>query len=595
FKFAQLYPRLEGIAETKRRRTEIHLLTTFDGVFLCEHAWKKGSEDEMNLLEQIKSRNILVVDDNQTNCEILQNQLSIWGFESSVCNDSTVVVNQMKIAQKMNRGFDLVVLDFCMPSMNGSDVAREISLEPSLRDTPIILLSSNHELMSHQEAQAIGIGCVMTKPARQSRLFDALVNLLARDSRVVHSQTAAAGETNVPPSQTPNFADQQVVATSPPSTTPTSVLSGPVTQTADDFPVAPAESQLAAEAQPATETRPAGEASQTGTEVLIAEDNPVNQMVVSQMLSSLGYSSAIAANGQVAVQRIQSGPPVAMVLMDGHMPVMDGLEATRAIRKWEQDSSADAAVPIVALTANVVRGIRQECKDAGMNDYMQKPITLKQLKNVVEKYAGPAVQLDQGIVAADADNAADVGNAADADIAADVDNAATTSDLPPFDVAGNVNHRGANQQPAASENRTSSVVLQPANPSDPQDILIDLESLHQKCGGDTVFQRQLLSIMRDAMPSRIDELANAVSVQDQSTVRNISHQLQGAAADSGLNAIAAAAKVLQTSAIEGNSERIRDGLQILEQRVEVTMNALQQILKEDYNGNNQEVLSHDSH
>jgi len=116
--------------------------------------------------------------------------------------------------------------------------------------------------------------------------------------------------------------------------------------------------------------------------ILVAEDNPINQKVAVRLLTKLGYNAEVAENGEAALQRVQDGEFDA-VLMDLHMPVMDGLEATRAIRNL---ATAVSQIPIIALTANALQDQRRECLAAGMNDFLTKPIDKTLFESVLDHW-----------------------------------------------------------------------------------------------------------------------------------------------------------------------------------------------------------------
>jgi len=129
--------------------------------------------------------------------------------------------------------------------------------------------------------------------------------------------------------------------------------------------------------------------------LLLAEDNLVNQRVAKLLLSKLGYPLDIVDNGQLAVQAVTqslagNGPPYAAVLMDCQMPVMDGFEATSAIRSLQ--ANGPSRLPIIAMTANAIQGDRERCLATGMDDYLSKPIQPEQLRRVLEQWVGPATQ-----------------------------------------------------------------------------------------------------------------------------------------------------------------------------------------------------------
>lgn len=131
-----------------------------------------------SLLQTLPNTKVLVVDDNSTNCEILKTQLTAWGFVSETCQCSELAADRLMLAKRNKTPFDILLLDFCMPVMDGRDVARLVRGSGEFDELPIILLSSNHEIMSEQDRADCGINLAMTKPVRQSRLFDSIVTVI---------------------------------------------------------------------------------------------------------------------------------------------------------------------------------------------------------------------------------------------------------------------------------------------------------------------------------------------------------------------------------------------------------------------------------
>ena len=135
-----------------------------------------AAEDKALLADLLNTR-VLVVDDNATNCEILSNQFDNWGLNVSVCKESTIAIDRMLVANQIGQPFDLLVLDYCMPEMNGRDVANAMQQYPELSEIKIILLSSNYEILSQQEMDDLRVHAAITKPARQSRLLLSLIHI----------------------------------------------------------------------------------------------------------------------------------------------------------------------------------------------------------------------------------------------------------------------------------------------------------------------------------------------------------------------------------------------------------------------------------
>ena len=217
--------------------------------------------------------------------------------------------------------YDVVLLDMQMPGMSGLDVAREIGARVA-PPPKMLLLSSICDLVRKDTAAAAGIAAVMAKPIRQRQLRDALAAALIG--------SAAAG---------------------------------------------PA-------ADPASGRSPSTCSAVAGMRVLLAEDNPVNLRVAVRFLQKLGCDIVSAVDGRDAIEQFRTNGPFDVVLMDCHMPVMDGYDATRAIRTLEAEERS-GRVPIIALTANAFEEDRTRCFAAGMDDFLAKPYSATQLEAVL--------------------------------------------------------------------------------------------------------------------------------------------------------------------------------------------------------------------
>ena len=256
-------------------------------------------------------KRLLVVDDNSTNRRILTMQTSRWGMK---VRDSETPAEALR---SMNAGdrFDLAIVDMHMPQMDGVGLAK--ALHAIDADMPIVLFTSLGRRELRGDAQGL-FAATLTKPLRQSSLFDALISLLAPDAdRIPHRDPAS---------------------------------------------------------KPAKPTMDGGMATRHPLRILLAEDNVVNQKLALRLLQQMGYRADLASNGLEVIQSIER-QPYDVVLMDVQMPEMDGLEATRRIvARWP------AARPrIVAMTANAMQGDRETCLDAGMDDYVTKPIRVEAL------------------------------------------------------------------------------------------------------------------------------------------------------------------------------------------------------------------------
>ena len=360
---------------------------------------RMSDERMTELLSRLPETRVLIVDDNETNCEILRNQLAIWGFSTETCQCSEMAADRLMLAHRNGRPFDLMLLDMCMPVMDGKDVARLVRSSELFRDLPIILLSSNHEILSSEDRQACGIDIAMTKPVRQSRLFDSIVTTIER--RLDADDQPPAPRQTIPQSSAADSADETFCSpvvddfTENETATPAVAASSDNRATAASPAAAPANLPPTSPASIARPAAPPATASPEAIDVLVVEDNQVNQVVVRQMLSSLGLQSDVAENGQEALDRLQT-TAYRIVFMDGHMPVLDGLKATSKIRRLQAEDRLprNPQVPIVALTANANSRSRDDFLAAGVDCFLTKPVTLSRLQEALEHIlpaASPAV------------------------------------------------------------------------------------------------------------------------------------------------------------------------------------------------------------
>jgi two-component system sensor histidine kinase/response regulator len=266
----------------------------------------------------------LIVDDNASNREILQQHLQSWGMEVSAAETSTAALAVLNANDEVK--FDLGIVDDQMPGMDGIELAKVIRQDSRYASLRLILLSSRDDHDSGADASR-WFAATLAKPLRRSQLFACL-------SRVMTMQPGAMGA-------------------------PGATAASPAAGASAD---------------------PRG----AGPKILLVEDNPVNREVAVGMLESLGCITDAAENGRLAIETMASSAYDA-VLMDCQMPVMDGLTATGEIRRREQGLGG-ARVPIIALTANAMDGDRERCLAAGMDDFLSKPFTQQQLATLLRRW-----------------------------------------------------------------------------------------------------------------------------------------------------------------------------------------------------------------
>jgi len=294
-----------------------------------------GSTRPLRLLPDFKELHVLVVDDNATNLKVLEHHLESWGCWPVLVTSGEEAFALMREAAVTPRAFDLVLIDMQMPGMSGDELAGLIQRDPLLKDTPAIMLTTTYRARDVREFGKLGIAGFLTKPVKPSQLFDCIALVLDPEKR----QGGRGAATIV--------------------------------------------TQESVEAL----------RHQCSARVLVVEDNPVNQKVAVGMLQRKGYRCEIASDGRQAVDAVSRGH-YDVVLMDCHMPEMDGFEATAAIRAAEAGSERHTV--IIAMTANARAEDAQRCREAGMDDYISKPVQPEKLYATIERWCAPQKQAADG-------------------------------------------------------------------------------------------------------------------------------------------------------------------------------------------------------
>jgi CheY-like chemotaxis protein/HPt (histidine-containing phosphotransfer) domain-containing protein len=270
---------------------------------------------------------VLVVDDSATNREILEKQLHRWGMDCRGAGGGEEALASLRAAAAGGAPFHLALLDYHMPGVDGLRLAGLVKADPSLAGLRLIMLSSVGIRGDGRRARETGISGYLTKPVRREVLFETI-------AKVMGNRDPAADGTLV------------------------------------------------------TSHSISGRQRRIEGRILLVEDNLVNQEVTLGMLSVLGCQADVAANGQEALEAVVARE-YDLVLMDCQMPVMDGYEATRALRAREQ-ATAGRHLTVVALTANALQGDSDACLAAGMDDFLHKPLSTQRLGEALRKWL-PAV------------------------------------------------------------------------------------------------------------------------------------------------------------------------------------------------------------
>jgi len=286
-----------------------------------------SKEDEQTLAAGlsptgISGARILIVDDNANNREILRVLFTAWGARPDEAPDGQTSLRLLHQAVDAGDPYAVAVLDMQMPGMDGETLGRAIRADAALRDTRLVMMTSLGQRRDAARLEAIGFAAYLTKPVRQAELFDSLAAVLA--GRAAHSGNQML----------PRHTIRKL--------------------------------------------------RRTNARILLAEDNITNQQVALGILKKLGLRGDAVANGAEAVTALEQ-IPYDLVLMDVQMPVMNGYEATTRIRD-PQSAVRNHHVPVIAMTAHAMAGDREKCLEAGMNDYVSKPVAPKALADALEKW-----------------------------------------------------------------------------------------------------------------------------------------------------------------------------------------------------------------
>ncbi len=273
--------------------------------------------------EMLRGVKVLVVDDNRTNRRILEGMLKRWEMKSRSVEGGEEALAQLSAAREAGEPYALILTDMHMPKMDGFALVERIRQRPELSTATIMMLTSAGHRGDAARCQELGVAAYLLKPIRQSELREAIARVLG----------AREQEGAIPLITRFSLQDAR---------DPASVL-----------------------------------------RVLLAEDNPVNQLLASRLLEKRGHRVVVTANGREALAALEK-ESYDLVLMDIQMPEMDGLEATAAIREKEKGSGIHQ--PVIAMTAHAMKGDRERCLAGGMDGYLSKPIRLQELDELLEAY-----------------------------------------------------------------------------------------------------------------------------------------------------------------------------------------------------------------
>ncbi len=284
-----------------------------------------GNPAEPAIPPDMLGRRILIVDDNATNRLVLREQLKGWGCHCEEVPSAMQAMGKLHEAAINKAPFHIVIIDMQMPGMDGKTLGMKIKQDRQLRSTRMVMMTSMGGHGDASQFKAIGFDAYLVKPVKQSQLIICLTKVAGH--RVIRELGAS---------------DEEVV------------------------PIATA-----------------GEGTKSYN-ILLVEDNVTNQKLALAALKKLGYQAQVVINGKEALDALEK-KAYDLIFMDCQMPVMDGYEATRAIRA-DRSGTINTGLPIIAMTAHAMKGDRDRCLAAGMDDYLTKPIQMRLLAEALEKW-----------------------------------------------------------------------------------------------------------------------------------------------------------------------------------------------------------------
>jgi len=379
---------------------------------------------------EVKGRRFLIVDDNETNRRLLRVILESWSCPVDEAPDGPRAIEMLRNAAEEGRPYEIAIIDMQMPEMDGDMLGRRIKADKAIRDTILVMMTSIGQKGDAKEMEQIGFSAYLTKPVKQSRLYDCLVTVLGaaeergRERRIVTNYTIK-------------------------------------------------------------------EIKKRRVRILVADDNHVNQKVALKILEKLGYRADTVGNGIEVLKALET-VPYDLVLMDCQMPEMDGYTATRAIRD-PASKVLDHKIPVIAMTANALKGDREICLEAGMDDYIAKPVDPKELDAVIRKF-----------------------------------------------IKGE-------EEPEAARKK---VVPAPSGKS-----VFDRKAFVDRLMGDEELARDILRGYLQDLPRQLASLKAAIEKADAAEVRKTAHTIKGASANVGALQVQALALEIEMAGKDGEIER----------------------------------------
>lgn len=450
----------------------------------------------------LKELHVLGIDDNATNRMILSRMLMNFGCRIETVNGGAEGLDELRSAEKQGDPYKIVLLDMQMPEMDGEQTVKAIKDDPLIQDVTVVILTSIGHRGDAARLRELGCEGYLLKPIKRQQLHDALLAVIGQ------KQTEELKEE-------PRLITQHLIS----------------------------------------------EQKRRHFKILLAEDNQINRKLAITLIQKAGYKVDPVENGLQAVSSLKQRE-YSLVLMDVQMPEMDGFEATKEIRKME---SGGRHIPIIAMTAHAMKGDRERCLSAGMDDYVSKPINPQEMYKTIDYWLQqnnkkqedkPSDEEDQTI--------SDIGDES-IDVTEDMETEMSSEDLPINSWAQMLTLpelKGLDDNEIAPEEET----LEDYVPSidDQQYVIyesvtnleeakryregegpVNLEAALPRFDDNIDFYQELLEEFVERLPSQIDNVRNAVNNKDSTSLMQVAHNVKGTAGNFGAERLSIFANLLE--------------------------------------------------
>ncbi|MDP8203392.1 MAG: response regulator [Candidatus Tenebribacter mawsonii] len=403
--------------------------------------------------QDMKSLKVIGCDDNATARFILKETIETFGFNIELVESGEECIEELR-----SNTYDLIIIDWLMPGMDGLETVKQIKGESALSNIPVILMSAFGNEDVEKEAYGHGINRFISKPYSYSTLFDTIMDVFGKDIRT--------SRTRIEKGKKHETALQNI----------------------------------------------------TGATILLTEDNEINQQVATELLEDEGFVVEIANNGLEAVEKMKtSGEPskYALVFMDIQMPVMDGLTATEEIRKLKQYDE----VPIIAMTADAMSGVKEKCLDLGMNDMVTKPIDPDSMFGVMVEWIKPGEQLAVG------------------------------------------SSQSTVHSPQSPKKKDQDVEI-PAIPG------LNIEAALKRLNNKKSLYLNILKKFAENNKEVAKEISTTYNKKDYDTAKRVIHTLKGVSGNIGADNINEFSKVVEQDIVDRKDDEVKEGLLALDQQIQ---------------------------